>query len=196
MVAGAAALAAFAVCSRIQTFVAIPQTGITQGVQPVVGYNHAQGSSGRVLRARTLALHSTVAYGAVTGLLVAVAADPLVRLFITDPQTVAVASQALRIIAVAFAFSGVAPLVSAYFQAIGRPTPSYLISIGTLAAIKVPLVVALSVVGPVGIWASIPCGEALSAAAALLILRHDRRTAQRPDSKGRAFGNGVRAHDG
>jgi putative MATE family efflux protein len=178
MVAGAAALAAFAVCSRIQTFVAMPQTGITQGVQPVVGYNHAQGSSGRVHRARTLALRSTVIYGAVTGLLVAVAADPLVMLFITDPETIAVASQALRIIAVAFVFSGVAPLVSAYFQAIGRPTPSYLISIGTLAAIKVPVVVALSAAGPVGIWASIPCGEALSAAAALLILRHDRRTAQ------------------
>lgn len=132
-----------------------------------------------MLRARTLALRSTVVYGAVTGLLVAVAADPLARLFITDPQTVAVASQALRIIAVAFVFSGVAPLVSAYFQAIGRPTPSYLISIGTLAAIKVPLVVALSAVGPVGIWASIPGGEALSAAAALLILRHGRRAAGR-----------------
>lgn len=175
VVTGAVALAAFAVCARLQTFVAMPQTGITQGVQPVVGYNHGLGATDRVRRARTLALRATVAYGAATGLLVAVAADPLVRLFVSDPQTVAVATQALRIIAVAFVFSGVPPLVSAYFQAIGRPTPSYLISIGTLVAIKVPLVIALSAAGPVGIWASIPAGEALSAGVALLIL--GRRTA-------------------
>ncbi|MCA0294876.1 MAG: MATE family efflux transporter [Actinobacteria bacterium] len=174
VVAGAVALAAFAVCARLQTFVALPQTGITQGVQPVVGYNHGLGATERVHRARTLALRATVLYGAVTGLVIAAAADPLVRVFVSDPQTVAVATQALRIIAIAFAFSGVPPLVSAYFQAIGRPTPSYLISIGTLAAIKVPLVIALSAAGPVGIWASIPAGEALSAGVALVILRRGR----------------------
>jgi putative MATE family efflux protein len=170
-VAGAVALAAFAVCSRVQTFVTMPQTGITQGVQPVVGYNHGQGSDARVLRARTLALRATTGYGVLTCLAVLAAAEPLVRFFVTDPATVAVAVQALRIIAVAFVFSGIAPLVSAYFQAIGRPSPSYAISIGTLAAVKVPVVALLASTGLLGIWASIPVGEGLSAAAALLVLR-------------------------
>ena len=170
VVPGAVALAAFAVCSRIQTFVGMPQTGITQGVQPIVGYNHGAGSPGRVDRARTLALRSTVLYGAATGLLVVAAADPLVRLFVSDPATVETATLALRIIAIAFVFTGVAPLVSAYFQAIGRPTPSYLISVGTLLAIKIPLVAILSLWGPVGTWASIPAGESLSALAAMLAL--------------------------
>lgn len=173
MMAGTGALAAFAVCSRIQTFVTMPQTGITQGVQPIVGYNHGLGSTGRVLRARTLALRSTVLYGVVLAALIGVGAAPMVRLFVTDAETVDVASQALRIIAVAFVFSGVAPLISAYFQAIGRPRPSYVISIGTLVAIKVPL--ALSAAGPTGIWVSIPVGEALCAAVALGILRRPAR---------------------
>lgn len=175
MMAGTVALAAFAVCSRIQTFVTMPQTGITQGVQPIVGYNHGLGSTGRVLRARTLALRSTVLYGVVLAALIGVGAAPMVRLFVTDAETVDVASQALRIIAVAFVFSGVAPLISAYFQAIGRPRPSYVISIGTLVAIKVPLVLALSAAGPTGIWVSIPVGEALCAAVALGILRRPAR---------------------
>lgn len=175
IMAGTGALAAFAVCSRIQTFVTMPQTGITQGVQPIVGYNHGLGSTGRVLRARTLALRSTVLYGVVLAALIGVGAAPMVRLFVTDAETVDVASQALRIIAVAFVFSGVAPLISAYFQAIGRPRPSYVISIGTLVAIKVPLVLALSAAGPTGIWVSIPVGEALCAAVALGILRRPAR---------------------
>lgn len=171
VVGGAVALAAFAVCSRVQTFVAMPQTGITQGVQPVVGYNHGQGSDGRVSRARTLALRATTIYGVLTCLVVLAAAEPLVRVFVTDAETVTIATQALRIIAIAFVFSGIAPLVSAYFQAIGRPSPSYAISIGTLVAIKVPVVALLASTGLAGIWASIPAGEALSAAAAVLILR-------------------------
>ncbi len=36
---GATALAAFAICARIQTFVVMPQLGISQGMQPIVGYN-------------------------------------------------------------------------------------------------------------------------------------------------------------
>lgn len=171
LLTGAVALAAFAVCSRIQTFVTMPQLGITQGVQPIVGYNHGQGSTDRADRARTLALRSTIGYGAVIGLLVVAAAEPLARLFLTDPAAISAAVQALRIVAVACAFSGVAPLVSAYFQAIGRPSPSYLISIGTLVAIKIPLVPLLATFGPAGTWASIPLGEALSAVTALTILR-------------------------
>lgn len=169
-VSGAVALAAFAVCSRIQTFIGMPQTGITQGVQPIVGYNYGRGSHDRVIRARTLALRSTVLYGTLVGLLVGLAAEPLVRVFVNDAETASVATLALRIVAIAFVFSGVPPLVSAYFQAIGRPTPSYLISIGTLVAIKVPLVVLLTAFGPLGLWASIPAGEALSAGAALALL--------------------------
>lgn len=174
VIAAPVALAAFAVCARLQTFVTMPQLGITQGVQPVVGYNHGRGSTGRVTRARTLALRATTAYGAITGLVVGLAADPLAALFLSDPDTLAVATRAVRIVAVAFVFSGVAPLVSAYFQAIGRATPSYLISIGTLVAIKLPLVALLATLGPVGIWASIPAGEALSAVVALLLLRYWR----------------------
>ncbi|MGC3994847.1 MAG: MATE family efflux transporter [Propionicimonas sp.] len=186
LVPAAVALAAFAVTARIQTFIAMPQTGITQGVQPVVGYNHGQGSTHRVARARTLALRATVLYGAGTGLLVALTADPLTRLFVTDPQTVATATEALRIVAITFTFAGIPPLVSAYFQAIGRPVPSYLISIGTLLAIKIPLVAVLSAWGPLGIWASIPAGEALSAVAALLILRHHAHRGESADD-GRRF---------
>lgn len=183
LMAGAVALAAFAVSSRIQTFLAMPQTGITQGTQPVVGYSYGRGQLDRVAIARRLALRSTVAYGALAGILLAVAAEPVARLFVTDAQTVDSAAQALRIIAIALTFSGVPPLISAYFQAIGQPAPSYLISIGTLVALKLPLILALAPFGPVGIWASIPAGEAAAAAAAMLILKLWRGRSDRPTNR-------------
>lgn len=77
----------------------------------------------------------------------------------------------MRIIAVGIAFAGVAPLVSAYFQSLGRATPSYLISIGTLLAVKVPIVLLLTHLGTSGVWVGLAAGEVLSALIALVILR-------------------------
>ncbi|MBT0772064.1 hypothetical protein KIH74_24185 [Kineosporia sp. J2-2] len=75
--AGTVALAAYAVCARIQTFVSMPQLGISQGVQPIVGYNAGRGLTGRVRRARVLALRASAGYGIAAALALAVGAEPL-----------------------------------------------------------------------------------------------------------------------
>ena len=45
--------------------------------------------------------------------------------------------------ALTFAAYGIASLISAYFQSVGKPKPSYLLSLGTLLTVKIPLVIAL-----------------------------------------------------
>ena len=169
-VAGAAVIAAYAVCARVQTFVSMPQIGITQGAQPIISFNAGRRQFARVRRTRTLALSATVVYGAAAAGVVALAAHPIAAAFLASPDDIAFTVDALRIIAAGFVFAGVAPLVSAYFQALGSPAPSYLISVGTLLLLKVPLVLLLGTLGPVGIWVALPVGEASAAAAALVIL--------------------------
>jgi putative MATE family efflux protein len=167
---GVTALAAFALCARIQTFAMMPQLGISQGLQPVVGYNAGRRQYDRVLRARTLTLRATAIYGGLIFLLVALLAEPLVGFFVHDQHIAATARHMLRIMAIGFAAAGIAPLVSAYFQSLGRPTPSYLISIGTLLAIKAPLVVAFGPGGTTSVAVALAAGEVATAVAALLIL--------------------------
>ncbi|MEU2198972.1 MATE family efflux transporter [Isoptericola sp. NPDC019482] len=167
---GAVALAAYAICARIQTFVTMPQTGISQGLQPVVGYNAGARLTDRVNRARILALRATLVYGVAAAGIIALAAEPLVRLFVDEPDVVATATDAMRIIAIGLAVAGVTPLVSAYFQALGQARPSYLISIGTLLAIKIPLVLTLGGLGPTGTWVALAGGELLAALVSLVVL--------------------------
>jgi putative MATE family efflux protein len=175
------ALAAYAVCARIQTFATMPQLGIGQGLAPVVGYNHGRGLPERVQRARVLALRASLGYGLLVMTAVIASAGPLVGVFVSDPAVSAVAVHALRIIAVAIAAAGATPLVSAYFQSLGRPRPSYLLSLGSLLVIKIPLVVVLGRGGGTsGIWLSLACGELASALAALLTLRFNTLRAVRP----------------
>ncbi|SFR67550.1 putative efflux protein, MATE family [Agromyces sp. CF514] len=172
--AGTVVLAAYAVCTRVQTFVTMPQMGITQAVQPIVGFNAGRGLDARADRARTLALRATIGVGAAASAIVAIAAEPLASLFLSDPESVSMAAAALRVIAIGFVFSGVAPLISATFQALGRPAPSYAISIGTLVAVKAPLVLLLAPFGPIGVLVALPVGDAVSAALAWVVFRRNR----------------------
>ena len=170
---GAIALAAFAVCARIQTVVMMPQLGISQGLQPVVGFNAGRGSFDRVRRAETLTLRATLIYGAAVAAAVALLAEPVVGVFV-EGDTAAAAVHALRIIAIGIAVAGVGPLISAYFQSLGQATPSYVISIGTLLVVKVPLVLALGRAGTTGVWSALAAGEVASALIAFAILRRRR----------------------
>jgi Na+-driven multidrug efflux pump len=155
----------------------MPHTGISQGTQPVVGYNYGQSRLDRALRARTLALRASAAYGVLAAATVTVLARPLVTAFVTDPAIAASAVQALRIIALAIATAGITPLASGYFQSLGRPRPSYLLSLGTLLIFKIPLVIALGQVGATGIWLALALGEVASAVTALITLRRCGRPA-------------------
>ena len=168
---GPVVLSAYAICSRIGTLVLMPQIGISQGMQPVVGYNAGRMLTTRVDRTRTLALCATVTYGTVACLGLLVAAGPLISLFTTDVAVRSAATGALRILALSYPLAGVATLVSAYFQTLGHARPSYVISIGSIVAIRVPMLFVFSLFGTLGLWISFPVAEAVVAGSSMIILR-------------------------
>ncbi|MFD2840267.1 MATE family efflux transporter [Populibacterium corticicola] len=172
---GVATVAAYAVCARMQTFLLMPQNGITQGVQPIVSFNRGRGRTDRVDHTMRLALAATSIYGIAAAALVALTAPWIVGVFVQDDELLALGSRSLTIVSIGLVFSGVPQLISAYFQAIGRPAASYVLSIGTVILLKIPLVIALVRFGPTGIWMALPLGEAASAAVALLLLRKAHR---------------------
>ncbi|RRS01340.1 MATE family efflux transporter [Glycomyces terrestris] len=176
----AAAVTAYAAAARVQTFATMPQQGISMGMQPIVGFNTGRGRPDRVRRARTLALRTTLAYSAAAAALTAALAGPITTALLggPDPQ----AATALRLIAIGIAASGVPLLVSAYFQAVGAPLPSYVISIGTLIALKIPAVLALSPLGPAGVWTGLALGDLAAAATALALLKRRKATRGMPDA--------------
>lgn len=135
-----------------------------------------------MLRAKVLSLRATVLYGAVVFVAVVLLVRPLVAVFVGEHVVAATAARALRIIAVGFTAACVAPLVAACFHSLGRPRPSYLISIGTLLGIRIPLVVALRHAGMTGVWVALSAGEVVSALTALVVLQRLERACTRADA--------------
>ncbi|GAA2272652.1 MATE family efflux transporter [Glycomyces scopariae] len=164
-----AAVTAYAVCARVQTFATMPHLGIGMGMQPIAGLNTGRGRPDRVRRVRRLALRATLAYGALAATAVVLTAGPLTTALLGTPAPEA--ADALRLIAIGFTVAGVAPLVAVYFQAVGRPRPSYLVSVGTIVAVKVPAVLIGATAGTTGVWIGLLAGELASAALAFAVLR-------------------------
>ena len=181
-VGGTLALSAFALCTRIGTFVTMPQTGIAQGLQPVVGYNIGRGLPDRVRQATSLTLRATVIYGIGVCVALLALANPLTGLFTDDPAVHAQATGAIRVLAVSYPFAGIAPLVSARLQAAGQPGYSYWLSAGTIPGVRAPLLLAFSRLGTAGLWISFPTAEFATAVLAVIVLRRTA-TARAPASR-------------
>lgn len=174
-------LAAYATSVRVTTFVLMPQTGIAQGIQPLVGYNVGRGLCQRAERVRVLALRATVLYGAAVCLGLLLLAEPLAAAFTdgpasgsgtgaaTGPATV----EALRVIALSYPLAGVAALIATYFQANGRARPSLVISLGSVLGVQLPVLLLLSLAGTPWLWTGFPLAALLSAAGAVAVLRRD-----------------------
>lgn len=168
---GAVALSAYAIASRVSTFVVMPQLGLAQAMQPIVGYNHGFGRTDRSKRAASLSLRVSVLYGVGVALLIALAARPIIGIFTDDASTIAAASTALRIISLSYPLGGLVGLTAAWYQSLGRARPSFILSVGTLLVVKLPVLLLLGIFGVPAIWWAFPVGEALAAAAAFWLWR-------------------------
>ncbi len=175
---GDSALGVYAIAGRLYAALGIPQAGIVQGMQPLVGYNFGRRRFERVTQAITLSLRATVVYGLVVSALCLLFPAALIRLISTEPVILAEGQTALRLLSLAYPLSGVAILVAAYFQSLGKAKEALLLTLGGMLLVKIPvLLLAARLFGVNGIWASEVTSEAILCAVALLMLRHEHAKA-------------------
>ncbi len=173
---GAVALSAYAIAARLGTFVGMPQLGLTQAMQPIVGYNHGAGRTDRSHDAASLSMRVSVLYGVGATLVVALAARLIAGAFTADTVTADAAATALRTVAFAYPLGGLVALTAAWYQSRGYARPSFILSVGTILLVKLPVLLVLARFGTQGIWWAFPVGEALSALAAWWLWRRSLRS--------------------
>jgi putative MATE family efflux protein len=173
---GDAALGVFAIVGRLYSALAIPQTGIMQGMQPLVGYNFGQRAFKRVNDAVTLSLRASVVYGVVVCAICLLVPGALIGLLSAESGIIVEGQYALRWLALAYPLGGVAILVAAYFQSVGEAKQALAITLGGMLLIKAPvLLLASRMFGLTGIWAAEALSELILSAGALALLRSFQR---------------------
>ena len=121
---GAAAQGGFTIGLRIVQSAFLPVVALAFAVAPVAGQNYAARKGDRVREAFKAA--AGMAAGAMLAAAIGLfaAATPLMRIFTSDPEVIAVGVEYLHIVAITLVASGVTFVSSSMFQAMGNTIPS------------------------------------------------------------------------
>lgn len=172
---GSAALSAYAILNRVTGVLLTPQSGIMQGMQPLVGYNFGRGALDRVRQALHLSLKAVMAYGLGVSILCLALAEPIFRVFTLDENVIAMGATAMRLIVLAYALRGVAPVIESYFQAMGNAKVSFLLTLGSILLIQFPVLLLAGLTGHLeALWIGSAVSDALMALVAYLMHKRYR----------------------
>jgi putative MATE family efflux protein len=173
MIGGDSALGVYAIIGKLYSALAIPQMGIVQGMQPLVGYNFGQKRFERVRKTVTLSLVTTVIYGLLVCSLCLLIPATLISVLSKESIIISEGQTALRILSLSYPLSGMAIMVAAYFQSVGKAKDALILILGGIIFVKLPvLLLASRLFALNGIWASEAVSELILCVVALLMLRN------------------------
>ncbi len=138
---------AMTIINSIREVVTMPVMGLSNGSQPVLGYNYGAGQPGRVRQGIRFTSTVVVAYSALVWAVTMAAPELLVRIFNSETDMVAVAAPALRIYFSLFIFMALQQAGQSVFTALGRSKHAIFFSLLRKAFINAPLTLLLPWLG-------------------------------------------------
>ena len=138
---------------KLQTFLYLPANGIVQGMRPLIGYNYGAKEHARVAKLYQLTLGMSAVIMAAGTVICMAASAPLIGLFSSNPETIAIGQTALRIICLGFVVSAVSTTSSGALEGLGKGAASLVISLCRYVIFIMPLAWLLCrQLGPTGVW--------------------------------------------
>ena len=136
---GTAAVAGHSLLSRIQQMLFLPNFGLSLGAGVLVGQNLGAREPGRAQRTGWTAAGLAGGLSFTLAVAVLVWANSIARVFVTDPQTVALTATFLRIAAVAIMVSGVSSALQQSINGAGDTMIPMIVGVLTVWALQIPL---------------------------------------------------------
>lgn len=105
---------------KIQTFLTMPQNGMLQGMQPLLGYNYSNGKAERVDETLKKAVIMSFGYGLFLAGVAICFGNRLLAIFTSNEDMVKFGNTCLIFITVTAALKSYCPLITTFYQAIGN----------------------------------------------------------------------------
>ena len=157
---GYMAIAVFGIIFRLFTFALMPAVGISQGLLPIIGYNHSSGQKDRIRETLIKGIQTSTGITTFFGILFFALPTFFVSIFSREQEVIALGSHALRIMVLMFPVIGAQIVFTVYFQAVGRGLPSLLLSILREVFFFIPFMLIISFLfGLDGVWFSRPLSD-------------------------------------
>ena len=168
---GELAVGAYGIVNRVGMLFVMIVFGITQGMQPILGYNYGANKWDRVKR--TLNIGFVVGIIVTTiGLIVAeLIPSQIASLFATDAILIDISTTGFRISFMFFAVIGGQIVIQNFFQSIGKPMISIFLSLTRQLLFLIPtLLIFPRIWGVKGVWTSLAISDLLAFIVAIITL--------------------------
>ena len=169
--AGNLCVGAYGILNRTTMFFVMIVFGVTQGMQPILGFNFGAGNWDRVKK--------TLKLGLVIGILITTAGwaitellpNTVSSLFTVDKSLIDIARRGFRIYFIVYPVVGCQIVIQNYFQSVGMPKLSIFLSLTRQLLFLIPFLIILPRhFGVDGVWASMSASDLLATFVALATL--------------------------
>ena len=144
-------------------FALFPVLGVTQGFLPIAGFNYGAAKFSRVRKSINTAILYSFLMGLVIFLGIMFFAPDIVKIFTSEASIIEQTPSAMRWVFAAIPIVAIQLIGAAYFQAIGKATPAFLLTLSRQGFIFIPLVLILpKYYGEIGVWISFPIADVMS----------------------------------
>lgn len=162
---GTDALSVYGIIINISTFVQCCAYSIGQASQPIISMNYGAGKGQRISQILKYALGTAAVFGLIWTALAVFVPNLFVRIFMTPTEKIlSIAPNIIRSYGISFLLLPFNIFSTYYFQALMKPSTSFIVSVSRGAVISGILIYLLpAVAGADAIWFSMPLTELLVA---------------------------------
>ena len=157
---GDMAVGAYSIANSVVMVFFMFVIGITQGMQPIVGYNYGAEKYDRMLKCLWLAIASATAILIVGWTLSMLFPRQIARIFTTDPTLLDMSARGIKIDMMVFFVVGSQAVITNFFQCIGRVRISIFLSLSRQLILLLPMAFFMPLAwGLDGVWYSMPASD-------------------------------------
>ncbi|MCM1021289.1 MAG: MATE family efflux transporter [Muribaculum sp.] len=168
---GNMAVGAYGIINRTTMFFVMVVFGVTQGMQPILGFNYGAGLWQRVKRTLSIGIWAGVAITFFGFIVTESFPDTISSFFTKDEVLIKLARNGFRIYFICYPLVGCQIVIQNFFQSIGKPRLSIFLSLTRQLIFLIPMLIVLpGYFGIEGVWASMAASDTLAFFLALITL--------------------------
>ena len=170
---GNLAVSAMGIVIAINTIIIMPVIGISQGAQPLIGYNYGAKKYNTAIQTLKMAIRWSVIVTVIGFILTEVFAKQFVSVFnSTDKALIDLAASALRYFNIMLPLVPMQILTTAFFQATNKPLKALILSMSRQVLLLIPAVIILPLFwGLKGVFIATPVADFISILLSSYMLR-------------------------
>lgn len=173
---GNLAVGAYGIVNRTTMFFVMIVFGVTQGMQPILGFNYGANKWDRVKRTLKIGIVAGMSITTLGFILTESFPDTISSLFTTDPTLIEIARNGFRIYFICYPVVGCQIVIQNFFQSIGKPQISIFLSLTRQLLFLIPFLIILPrYFGTNGVWASMTGSDLIAfifAVVTLIVMLH------------------------